>query len=306
MYGSARMVCRFVMIGLGGLVLAGALCAQPCAAQAPAAQAAPAPPPPRSASLWKDSWPQFSTTEAVLTLSAGVGTIALAFVPAPSEPRWEGPVLFDSAVRDALRADSAETRKSVRAIGDKSYYAAPVLPLLVDSFVVSLLVRGDKRAAANLALISAEAFSYTGIFTFAALRGVARQRPDASECQRTSSDPSSCGNDTESFLSGHTSVAATSAGLVCASHLRMPLWGHPVADASACGLALSMALFTGTSRMIADRHYATDVLTGLTLGLGVGYAVPVLLHYSHTTKQALALTADPRCAGACLALRGSF
>ncbi|HKY40915.1 MAG TPA: hypothetical protein VJN18_33500 [Polyangiaceae bacterium] len=47
----------------------------------------------------------------------------------------------------------------VRAIGDKSYYAAPVLPLLVDSFVVSLLVRGDRRAAANLALLSVGAFS---------------------------------------------------------------------------------------------------------------------------------------------------
>lgn len=300
MYGSARMQCRFVKLGVFGLALAASLIAAPCAAQSSA------PPPQPSRSLWKDTWPSFSTTEAILTLSSGVGTIALAFVPAASEPRWEGPVLFDSAVRDALRADSAESRKSIRSIGDKSYYAAPVLPLLVDSFVVSLLVRGDKRTAANLALISAEAFSYTGLLTFAGLRGAARQRPDASECRRSSSDPSSCKNDTESFPSGHTSVAATSAGLVCASHLRMPLWGHPVADASACGLALSMALFTGTSRLIADRHYATDVLTGLTLGLGVGYAVPVLLHYSRTTGRDVALTTDPSCGGACLALRGSF
>jgi membrane-associated phospholipid phosphatase len=302
MYGSARMECRFVKVALGALALVASLVAQPCAADPNAAPAKPAAAP----SLWKDAWPQFSTTEAVLTLTSGLGTIALAFVPPASEPRWEGPVLFDSALRDALRAESAERRRSIRAIGDKSYYAAPVLPLLVDAFVVSLLVRGDKRAAANLALISAEAFSYTGLVTFVALRGAARQRPDASECKRSSPDPSRCTNDTESFLSGHTSVAATSAGLVCANHLRMPLWGHPVADASACGLAISMALFTGTSRMIADRHYASDVLAGLTLGLGVGYAVPVLLHYSRTTRQELALTADPTCGGACLALRGAF
>jgi membrane-associated phospholipid phosphatase len=86
----------------------------------------------------------------------------------------------------------------------------------------------------------------------------------------------------------------------------MPLWGHPIADASACGLAVSAAIFTGGSRLVADRHYASDVLLGLGIGLGVGYAVPVLLHYSHTTKRDVALTTDPNCQGACLALRGSF
>jgi membrane-associated phospholipid phosphatase len=241
----------------------------------------------------------------VATLSAGVGTIALALVPPARDPRWSGPILFDDSLRSALRADDADTRRTLRSIGDKSYYAAPVLPLLVDSFIVSLLVRGDKRAAANLALISTEAFSYTGLITFTALRGAARERPDSSECRRSSSNPASCKPDTESFYSGHSAVSATSAGLVCANHTRMPLWGHPVADVSACVLAVSGALLTATTRMIADRHYPTDVLTGLSIGLAMGYAVPVLLHYSRSTKQSLALGPDPTCS-TCLALRGSF
>jgi membrane-associated phospholipid phosphatase len=214
--------------------------------------------------------------------------------------------LFDDDVRGALRADDAETRQTLRGFGDISYYAAPALPLLVDSFVVSLLIRGDKRAAANLALISAEAFSYTGLVTFAALRGAARARPDSTECKRTSSTPADCPSDTESFYSGHSSVSATSAGLVCASHTRMPLWGHPVADISACGLAISGALLTGATRLVADRHYPSDVLLGLGIGFGIGYAVPVLLHYSRVSKRSLTLTPDPRCRGTCLALRGSF
>jgi membrane-associated phospholipid phosphatase len=288
------MRCLFIKAAAAGLALAASTFGRPCSAQTP------------QASLWKDSWPQFSTTEAVLTLSAGVGTVALALVPPAENPRWRGGILFDEGARDAMRVDDAEGRRSFRSIGDMSYYAAPLLPLLVDSFVVSLLVRSDKRAAANLALISVEAFSYTGLITFSALRGVARERPDSSECRRSSSDPTGCRTDTESFYSGHTAVSATSAGLVCANHTRMPLWGHPVADASACVVAISGALLTGTTRIIADRHYATDVTLGLGIGFGIGYAVPVLLHYSRAKESGLTLVPDPSCDGTCVALRGSF
>lgn len=285
---------RFVKAAATGLVLIAGAFTRPCVAQAP------------PTSLWKDSWPQFSTTEAALTLSAGVGTLALALVPPAQNPRWRGAILFDAGVRDALRVEDAEARRTYRSIGDNSYYAAPLLPLLVDSFVVSLLVRGDKRAAANLALLSAEAFSYTGLITFSALRGVARERPDSSECRRSASDPAGCRTDTESFYSGHAAISATSAGLVCANHTRMPLWGHPVADAAACVLAASGALLTGTTRLMADRHYATDVTLGLGIGFGIGYAVPVLLHYSRTNERSLTLVTDPACDGTCFALRGSF
>jgi membrane-associated phospholipid phosphatase len=243
----------------------------------------------------------------LLTLTAGVGAGVLAFLPAAKDARWDGPILFDRPVRHALRADDESTRKSVRSFGDKTYFAAPVIPLLVDSLVVSLIVRRDTTAAANLAAISAESFAYTGVLTFSALRGVARQRPDSSECRRTAVDPDSCGNDdTESFYSGHTAVTATAAGLVCATHTRMPLWGHPFADAAACGLAVAGAVATGTSRIIADRHYPTDVMLGLGLGFGIGYAVPVLWHFERHNKTQLSLSADPHCSGPCVALRGSF
>jgi membrane-associated phospholipid phosphatase len=31
-------------------------------------------------------------------------------------------------------------------------------------------------------------------------------------------------------------------------------------------------------RIVADRHYATDVLTGMLVGVGAGVAFPLLLH----------------------------
>ncbi|MES1182649.1 MAG: hypothetical protein ABUL60_02480, partial [Myxococcales bacterium] len=96
-------------------------------------------------------------------------------------------------------------------------------------------------------------------------------------------------------------------GLVCANHSRLPLWGHPVADASACVLSTTAAVASGVSRIVSDRHYATDVLVGFGTGFGIGYAVPVLLHYSRANAH-MALSVQPGgpCTGACLRLSGSF
>lgn len=286
---------------------------RPCAAQtaplappaeSPAAGAAPGKDAQRS--LWREQWPEFSWLEGIVTLAAGAGTAALALAPAATDPRWTGGILFDDGVRDALRADDEATRRTFATLGDVPYYAAPVLPFLVDSLVVSLLVRRDPKTAGNLALVNLEAFSYTGLLTFSALRGVARERPDSTECRRAAADPSECSSDTESFWSGHTAIAATSAGLSCANHLAMPLWGHPIADASACGIAVLGALVTGSSRLVADRHYATDVILGSGIGFGIGFAVPTLLHYSRSKHHDIALVPDPHCRGACLGLRARF
>ena len=39
-----------------------------------------------------------------------------------------------------------------------------------------------------------------------------------------------------------------------------------------------MATATAVLRLAADKHWATDVLTGLVLGAAVGVGVPLLLH----------------------------
>lgn len=225
----------------------------------------------------------------------------------PKEARWEGGILFDDAVHDGLRLDSDAGRRKLRSAGDLPYFAAPILPMLIDPLLAAWLVRGDTKTAINLELMALEAFSYSGVASFISTRVSRRERPDSAECRRLHPDGEGCSVDTEAFFSGHTAIAATSAGLVCANHTRMPLWGHPVADASACVLSTSAAVFTGVSRIMADRHYATDVLVGFGFGFGVGYAVPVLLHYSRAkTDVALSLKPGGPCTGACLRLSGSF
>ena len=237
-----------------------------------------APPERREQRLWRREWPTFSWVEGVATVAAGAGTLVLALNPPPAEPRWRGGILFDDAIRDSLRLDSESARQATRSAGDWPYYTAGLLPLIADP-LVALWAHGDKKAALNLELMALEAFSYAGLLSFVSTRASVRERPDSAECRRSSSDPESCPSDTESFWSGHSSMAAASAGIVCANHRAMRLWSNPVADASACALASAGALFTGVSRVAADRHYATDVLLGLGVGFGVGYAVPTLLHY---------------------------
>ena len=50
-------------------------------------------------------------------------------------------------------------------------------------------------------------------------------------------------------------------------------------DALACFGALAVATGAGTMRLVGDRHYATDLLAGATIGLAAGYLMPTYLHY---------------------------
>lgn len=258
--------------------------------------------------MWQRSWPTFSWAEGAGTVAAGALTGVLWLREPPREARWQDGILFDDAVRRSLRLSSPEARRRARTLGDLPYYASPLLPLIVDPLLVAWLARGDGKAALNLELVGFEAFAYAGLSSFISTRLSLRQRPDSSECWRAHPDGVGCEPiDTEAFWSGHTTIAAASAGLVCANHRYLPLWGHPAADAGACVLASAGAMGTAVSRILADRHYATDVIVGLGIGFGFGYAVPVLLHYSRGRRSVqVAIQPVALGVGSELSLAGSF
>ena len=70
--------------------------------------------------------------------------------------------------------------------------------------------------------------------------------------------------------------------MTCAHHLRLGLLCDPVADGVVCGVAVTAALSTGAARMLADRHYVSDVVSGAALGFGAGLVLPLLRHYRET------------------------
>jgi membrane-associated phospholipid phosphatase len=250
-------------------------------------------------SLWRAEWPEFRTSEGVATIASGLATLAIVLYGPIERPRWQGPILFDAAARDALRADSSETRQTYRTVGDWTYRLSPVLPLL-DVFVVSAAARSDSKLAWNLGATTFEAYSYSGLASFISTEISARQRP-YSQCL----EDGEC--DTQSFYSGHSAIAATGAGLVCANHTRIALYGNPVADVGACVVASANAVTTAVTRLVADRHYATDVVVGTGLGFAFGYAVPVLLHYSYgDSARSISFAPDPKCGASCIGMRGTF
>jgi membrane-associated phospholipid phosphatase len=270
------------------------------------AQTNPASPPllaatePEESSLWRKEWPEFRATEGIATIAAGLGTLAIVLIGPIEQPHWQGPILFDTAVRDTIRVNDPEARKTYRAVGDWTYRFSPLLPL-IDVVVVSAIGHRDKKLTRNLGGMLAEAYSYSGLMSFVSTELSARQRP-YSDC----SAGREC--DTQSFYSGHSTIAATGAGLMCANHTRIALYGHPVLDIGACVLASANAMVTAVTRLNADRHYATDVIAGTGLGFAFGYAVPVLLHYSYGPKsdRTIAFAPDPSCGGNCIGVRGSF
>src|SRR5262249_20864885 len=109
---------------------------------------------------------------------------------------------------------------------------------------------------------------------------VGRERPFGRLCIGEKADSYECkaSGRYRSFYSGHTVMAFTAASLVCETHAALPLYGAPW-DATACTTGLLMAAAVGTLRVVADRHYATDVVLGATIGTTAGFIVPWLLHY---------------------------
>jgi membrane-associated phospholipid phosphatase len=115
----------------------------------------------------------------------------------------------------------------------------------------------------------------------AAKRFFARERPFGSACAKDPEYTDSCEelDRFRSYYSGHAAITATGAGLTCSHHTHLPLYGGGVADLAGCLVAVTGTLTTGVLRIAADRHWATDVMTGHIIGFGVGYLLPTLLYY---------------------------
>jgi len=103
---------------------------------------------------------------------------------------------------------------------------------------------------------------------------VARERPDVHARSPSDRDAAQATSDNLSFFSGHATLAfalATSAGTVASmQHHRLA----PVMWVT----GLSTATVGGYLRIAADRHYASDVLTGAIVGSAVGFLVPYFAH----------------------------
>lgn len=234
---------------------------------------------------WKDEWPRFRASEAVVTGVAGAGLITLYSIPRVA-PTWGRPLLFDGALRDTFRTDSAKVRDNWQAASTWGYYSMIAYPMLVDALLVPL-ARGSSTVAAQTFAINLQAFAMSGFVFRVTEVLVRRARPYVWKCIKEKGDYDSCRESglggTNSFVSGHVALAATGAALMCTHHAHLGLYGGPW-DAIACGAGIAVTTGVAIGRMVTDNHYATDILAGALVGALSGWLMPTLLHYGFDGK----------------------
>jgi membrane-associated phospholipid phosphatase len=210
---------------------------------------------------------------ASLTLSA----LEAFGAESPRAARFRGGLLFDEPMRDLLRFESPDARIAAGVVSDVILWSLVAAPVIDHVFALALGDR-DLETVGRMLLVDLQAYALTTVIVNIAKASVGRARPDANACMDTDS-PDEClsgmNDPNESFLSGHTAMAFTGAGLVCA-HASSGQ-GEQGLGAVGCAATLALASITGFLRVIADRHYSTDVLAGAALGLISGYFIPSLL-----------------------------
>lgn len=229
--------------------------------------------------IWK--WPTFSTGDFVVTAAGAAVTLTASIVQPRAQHSLTGPVGFDDSVRKALRAGSLSARYDFRDASDVGLSLAVSWPFAADALTTAWWYRGSRETAQEMALIDLQALSIVGAIQGATNVMVSRERPFGKECGQGElpADAIDCENSFHyrSFFSGHSAFSFTGAALICVHHLENELLGGPW-DGVSCAVGYAVAATTASFRIVADVHYASDVLLGATVGTLVGYGVP-LLHY---------------------------
>ena len=209
--------------------------------------------------------------------AGALAATAIALIPIDPERRWVGANSFEVWFQRRLLAPDSAQHK----YGTASDVLAGVsigTPVLVD--LVGVVLIGDRNRDVGLQMfaIQAQAFAISGFVTnVVKLSG--RARPCAVD-----GDCASDADANESYFSGHASLAFTGAGLTCAQHVHLKLFGR-AGDAAMCAGVLATATVASVFRVVANRHWMTDALTGAGVGLISGWLMPWLMHYRHDLSE---------------------
>ena len=230
--------------------------------------------------VWPEDVPHFRVSEyAAVGVLLGVNLYVELGMKSPMTAGWTRPILFDNAARTAFRLPERDQRESLSLLSDLTLHIPQFQPVVLDAAIA--IGRGSWETAWQIEMMSAMGAGITGVLTRVPLNLLGRERPDAEECRKDRDYSVKCNRGTySSFPSGHTSFAFTGAALSCAHHLRLHLWDSRAADIATCVAGLTLATTTAVTRLMMDRHWASDVLIGAGIGLASGFGVAYLLHYA--------------------------
>jgi membrane-associated phospholipid phosphatase len=232
---------------------------------------------------WDPRWRRAQTWEYVLTPSVLTsGFVVRFFGPKPDANMGVGPL--DRRIQRRLSIPSEGYADVMRPLGDAAFFGLMAYRLFDD--VLTGIVH-DWDVAWQLAVIDTTSLAFIGSLLWVTEMFVGRERPQTYFCARDTAyqRDADCTRDHDfrSFYSGRTAVAVASAALTCLHHARLPLYGGGAGDAVACGGALALATLTTVSRSTLDRHWFSDQLVGIGIGLVGGWLFPVAVHYRFGT-----------------------
>jgi membrane-associated phospholipid phosphatase len=245
---------------------------------------------------------RFSTIEYGATANLALQLAFIEFRLEAKTPNWEGGILFDDAARDVLRLESAEDKALAGTISDPMTLGLQIAPVALDSVIIPLVFdRLNIDVAWQMLMIDIEALTAVGFFNRFGHRVVKRARPSVEDCKKDPEFDELCESGKyASFPSGHASGAFAGAGLSCAHHLHLPLYGGGAPDILlGCALPLTTATTDAVLRLMADRHYVSDVIVGSLVGFAGGFGLPTLLHYAYESRDPL----DPDSSGVDLSVQ---
>lgn len=243
-----------------------------------------APPPPAFAAgavEWRPGfrrvgWPEYIAAPLLLT---GAFIQSYFFEP-ETDADWTGPILLDHSFQNLLRAESASGRARANSASNILLATSALQALLVDPWLVAAWIHRRPDVAWQMTVIDAQMFGLTEFTNRLTKRLVGRERPYGERCDL---DPEIADCSTEvryrSFFSGHATASSTFAGLTCAHHQKLALYGGFGADLTACLGAVGVTLATGTLRMAGDDHWWSDVVVGHLVGFSAGYLLTWALYY---------------------------
>jgi membrane-associated phospholipid phosphatase len=228
---------------------------------------------------WQPEWRKSGAADYTFTgVSFVAAALGIALLSPTSSGPWQRPILVDGQVRSALRAETRAGRDGAGLASD--IVGAGTLALVIADVGIAAFGHQKSDVAWELFALDAEAYAATLLLNTAVKYTVRRPRPYAEACESDASYDSHCGKGERfvSFFSQHSALSATGAGLMCATHSRLSLYGEGF-DMAGCFAGIALAATAGVLRIVSDNHWTSDVLTGQLVGFGVGYFLPRLLHF---------------------------
>lgn len=244
---------------------------------------------------WNPTWRKVGLVEglSLIPMGAALAAIQFAWTP-PRHPKWTGGIFFDAKIRKAFVGETRQVQKDAETIGEVLFVYGSIAPLVID-VAVALAVHGKPEVALQMFLIDLQSAAVAGLLSLTAEHSVGRGRPFVGACGpdglvrdsegRPLLNDCNRGYEAKSFYSGHAAATMTTAGLTCLQHQHMPLYGGGFADVAPCVFLIGLSLTTGVTRLVADLHWASDVVIGWGVGAFAGYILPAALHYGFSNER---------------------